>query len=294
MSFEVNVAFIQDYKNTIALLLQQKDSRFRMAVTEDSYVGKAGKAVEQLGAVNAQKRTTRHSDMPLISTPHDARWVFPVDYEWADLIDAQDKLRMIIDPTSAYAINGSNAIRRAMDDEVIAAFFGASLTGENGTTSTTFPAGNQVAATVGAGAATGMNVAKLRAAKKILMANEVDVDDDPLFCGLSAEQHDDLLAETQAINLDYTDRPVLVDGRIKSFMGFNFIQSERLAINGSSQRRNPVWAKSGMHLGIWGDLEVDVSRRTDKSGRPWQPYVSSTVGATRLEEGKVVEIICAE
>lgn len=294
MSFEVNVAFIQDYKNTIALLLQQKDSRFRMAVTEDSYVGKAGKAVEQLGAVNAQKRTTRHSDMPLISTPHDARWVFPTDYEWADLIDSQDKLRMIIDPTSAYAINGSNSIRRAMDDEIIAAFFGTSLTGENGTTSTTFPAGNQVAATVGAGAATGMNVAKLRAAKKILMANEVDVDDDPLFCGLSAEQHDDLLAETQAINLDYTDRPVLVDGRIKSFMGFNFIQSERLAVNGSSQRRNPVWAKSGMHMGLWNDLEVSVDRRVDKSGKPWQPYVMATMGATRLEEGKVVEIICAE
>ena len=294
MSDQINVAFIQDYKNTVALLLQQLDSRFRSAVTEDTYTGKAGKAVEQLGAVNAQKRTTRHSDMPLISTPHDARWVFPEDYEWADLIDSQDKLRMIIDPTNAYAVNGTAAMRRSLDDEIIGAFFGTAKTGENGTTNTAFDTGNQVAATVGAGAATGMNVAKLRAAKKILMANEVDVDSDTLYCGLSAEQHDDLLAETQAINLDYTDRPTLVDGRIKAFMGFNFIDSERLPINGSSQRRCPVWAKSGMHLGIWGDMETDISRRADKSGRPWQVYLMETIGATRLEEGKVAEIICAE
>lgn len=294
MSFEVTTAFVQDYKNTVALLLQQQESRFRSAVTEDSYTGKAGKAVEQLGPVNAQKRTTRHSDMPLISTPHDARWVFPTDYEWADLIDSQDKLRMIIDPTNGYAINGSSAMRRALDDEIISAFFGTAKTGENGTTNTTFPAAQQVAVTVGAGAATGMNVAKLRAAKKILLANEVDVDADQLFCALSAEQHDDLLAETQAISLDYNDRPVLVDGRIKSFMGFNFIQSERLPTDTNSYRRNPVWAKSGMHLGIWEDMMTDISRRNDKSGNPWQVYLMETIGATRLEEGKVVEIKCSE
>ena len=47
--------------------------------------GKAAKVVEQIGAVNAIKRTSRHADTPLISTPHAARWTFPVDYEWADL-----------------------------------------------------------------------------------------------------------------------------------------------------------------------------------------------------------------
>ena len=294
MSDQISVAFIQDYKNTIALLLQQLDSRFRGAVTEDTYTGKAGKAVEQLGAVTAQKRTTRHSDMPLIDTPHAARWVHPEDYEWADLVDSQDKLRMVIDPTNAYAINGSAAMRRALDDEIIAAFLATAKTGENGTTNTAFDTNNAVAVTIGAGAATGMNVAKLRAAKKILMANEVDVDNDPLFVALAAEQHDDLLAETQAISLDFNDRPVLVEGRIKSFMGFNFIDSERLPVNGSSQRRCPVWAKSGMHLGIWNDMETDISRRNDKSGRPWQVYLMETIGATRLEEGKVAEIICAE
>jgi len=294
MSFEVTTAFVQQYKNAVMLLLQQRGSRFRGAVTEDSYVGKAAKAVEQIGQVNAQKRTTRHSDMPLISTPHDARWVFPTDYEWADLIDSQDKLRMLIDPTSPYVQNGGFALGRGLDDEILSAFFGTSKTGENGTTSTVFPASQLIAVTVGAAAATGLNIAKLRAAKKKLLAAEVDVDFEPLFCAISAEQHDDLLAETEATSLDYNTRPTLVDGRITAFMGFNFIDSEKLGVDSSGYRRNPVWAKSGMHLGIWNDITARVDPRTDKSGVPMQPYVMGTFGATRIEEKKVVEILSSE
>lgn len=288
MSNEILDWSIIDYKSTVEHLLQQRGSRFRSSVMEDSYHGKQGVPVNQVGAVTAQKRTSRHSDTPLIETPHDRRWVFPTDYEWADLIDDQDQLRIISDPTSPYAMNGAFSLGRAMDDEIVESFFGTAKTGEDGDTSTTFPVGQQVAS-----GSTGMNVAKLRAAKKILIANEVDVDFDPLFCALSAEQHDDLLAETQTISLDFNTRPVLVDGRITQFMGFNFIDSERLPVNGSDERRCPAWAKSGMHLGIWNDINARIQDRADKSFST-QVYVKGTFGATRLEEGKIVEIPCDE
>lgn len=293
MSFNVTTHFVQQYTTNVQLLLQQKGSKLREAVTIGSYTGKAAKAVEQVGAVTAQKRTIRHGDTPLISTPADARWVFPTDYEWADLIDDQDKLRMLIDPTSSYATNGAYALGRAMDDEIITSFFGDSKTGENGSTTTSFPAGQQVAVNVGAASATGLNIAKLRAAKKILLANEVDVDNEQLFAVITAEQHDDLLNEAQAVSLDYNTRPVLVDGRITAFMGFNFIHCERLGVDGSSYRRVPVFAKSGVHLGMWNDINTMISERADK-GYATQVYVKGTFGATRTEEGKVVEIKCAE
>jgi len=293
MSFNVTTHFVQQYTTNVQLLLQQKGSKLREAVTIGSYTGKAAKAVEQVGAVTAQKRVVRHGDTPLISTPADARWVFPTDYEWADLIDDQDKLRMLIDPTSSYATNGAYALGRAMDDEIITSFFGDSKTGENGSTTTSFPAGQQVAVNVGAASATGLNIAKLRAAKKILLANEVDVDNEQLFAVITAEQHDDLLNEAQAVSLDYNTRPVLVDGRITAFMGFNFIHCERLDLDGSSYRRVPVFAKSGVHLGMWNDINTMVSERADK-GYATQVYVKGTFGATRTEEGKVVEIKCAE
>ena len=294
MSFNVTTHFVQQYTTNVQLLLQQKGSKLRGTVSTGSYSGKAAKAVEQVGAVNAQKRTQRHGDTPLISTPSDARWIYPVDYEWADLIDDQDKLRMLIDPQSSYAQNGAYALGRAMDDEIISAFFGTAKTGENGSTSTSFATGTQqITVSTGSTGATGLNIAKLREAKKILMENEVDIDNEQLFCVITAEQHDDLLNEAQAISLDYNTRPVLVDGRITAFMGFNFVHCERLGVDASSYRRVPVYAKSGVHLGMWNDINTQISERADK-GYSTQVYCKGTFGATRTEEKKVVEILCQE
>jgi hypothetical protein len=48
-----------------------------------------------------------------------------------------------------------------------------------------------------------------------------------------------------------------------------------------------------MYLGLWNDMEVDISQRKDLSSLPWQAYLKMSAGATRLEEGKIVEIKCA-
>ena len=287
MSFQVSTAFVQQYTTNVGLLLQQRGSKLRDAVTVGSYTGKAAKAVEQIGAVTAQARTSRHADTPLISTPHDARWVFPTDYEWADMIDDQDKLRMLIDPTSPYAVNGAYALGRAMDDLIITAALGTSMTGENGSTSTSFATATQQIAVGG----TGLTIAKLRQARRILMANEVDVAMDPLYIAVTATQLDELLGTTEVTSSDYNTVKTLVSGDIDTFLGFKFIQCERLGTDGSGDRRCIAWAKSGMHLGMWNDITTKISERADKSYAT-QVYVKGTFGATRTEEKKVVEIIC--
>lgn len=289
MSFQVTTAFVQQYTTNVALLLQQRGSKLRGAVTTGSYTGKAAKAIEQIGAVTAQPRVTRHGDTPLISTPHDARWVFPTDYEWADLIDDQDKLRMLIDPTSPYALNGAYALGRAMDSIIINAALGTAKTGENGTNNTAFDTANQQVAA----ATTGLTIAKLREAKKILMENEVDVEMDPLFIAVTAQQLDDLLGTTEVTSADYNTVKALVQGTVDSFMGFKFIHTELLGVDVSSNRRVIAWAQSGLHLGLWDDVNSRIDQRADKSYAT-QVYVKGTFGATRTEEGKVVEILCAE
>lgn len=291
MSDQISTAFVQQYTTNVGLLLQQRGSKLRDTVSVGSYSGKAAKAVEQIGSVTAQARTSRHSDTPLISTPHDARWVFPTDYEWADLIDDQDKLRMLIDPTSPYAINGAYALGRAMDQLIIDAALGTSKTGENGTTNTSFATASQQV-TVG-GTPVGLTVAKLRNAKRILMANQVDVEQDPLYIAVTAKQLDDLLGTTEVTSSDYNTVKALVQGQVDTFMGFKFIHTELLGVNGSSHRRVIAWAKSGLHLGMWNDINSKIDQRADKSYST-QVYVKGTFGATRTEEKKVVEILCAE
>ena len=290
MSDQINTAFVQQYATNVAHLLQQKGSKFRDAVMTSTATGKAAKVVEQVGAVNAIKRTTRHADTPLIDTPHSARWTFPVDYEWADLIDDQDKVRMLIDPQSPYAVNGAYAIGRAIDDEIIGAFFSStSKTGENGSTNESFTAAQKVTTD----AAQALSVAGLLAAKEKLMEAEVDLDNDKIYCAISAQQHTDLLNISEIQTIDSNSTKVLVDGMVRSFLGINFITTERLTIDGSSDRLCPMWAKSGMHLTIWNDLTTKISEREDKSYAT-QVYVKATIGATRLELGKVVQMAVHE
>jgi hypothetical protein len=291
----ITTAFVQQYGTNVAMLLQQEGSRFRGAVQEYALHGKAAEVLEQFGQVTATKNNARYSDTPLIETPQDRRWCYPNDYDIADLIDTQDRLRLIIDPSSPIAKSQAYALGRAQDDEIVASFFGSSNTGENGSVATAFPSGQQVAIGVGASGNTGLNVKKLRAAKALFMAAEVNIDADQLFVAVDAKVHDDMLGETQATNLDYTNRPVLVDGKITSFMGFNFIHSERYpgapSYTGTApaNRQIPVWCKSGVALGMWNDISVTVDRRPDKRNA-WQVYTTGTFGATRLEEKRVVMI----
>lgn len=287
MSDQISTAFVQQYNTNVAHLLQQKGSKLRDSVMTSTATGKAAKAIEQVGAVNAVKRTTRHSDTPLISTPHDARWAFPVDYEWADLIDDQDKVRMLIDPQSPYAVNGAYALGRAIDDEILGAFFATSKTGENGTTDETFSTDQDVAID----GTTNLTIDQLLEGKRILMQNEVDLDNDQIFMAVTAAQHEDLLGMTQIQTIDSNATKVLVDGRVRSFLGINFITTER--IPGSADPYPlPMWAKSGMALCVWNDITTKISEREDKSYAT-QVYCKATVGATRLESGKVVRIFAA-
>jgi hypothetical protein len=317
MSVNVTTAFVQQYATNVAMLLQQQGSRLRGSVQENGFVGKAASIVEQFGSVSPVRNQSRHSDTPLISTPQDKRWVYPNDYDGADLIDQQDRLRMLIDPSGPYTQAGVMAMGRAIDDEILAGFFGSNNSGDNGSTAVgTLYAYNSnsqsVAATTGGSAACGLNIAKLRAAKKLLMQADVDVDNEQLFMVISANQHDQLLNEAQAISLDYNSKPVLVEGRIRSFLGFNFIHSERIpgaanfnaTINtgiasGSSDGQYtagsrwmvPFYAKSGVALGMWNDIQASVDRRPDKRNS-WQVYVTGTFGGTRVEEKRCGIINC--
>lgn len=294
MSVNLPTHYVQQYSTNIELLLQQKGSKLRNFVMTGTHVGKQASPVDQVGSVDMQSVSGRFQPMGRVDAETDRRWVFPSDFDLPQLIDHFDKLRLLTDPESTYVQNAVFAAGRKMDDLIIDAFFDTAKTGESGGTNTSFPSSQQVGVQHGASSNTGLTVAKLREAKKILMANEVDLETDPIACVVTAEQHDNLLAEAQVISTDFNDRPVLVDGKIHRFLGIDFIHCERLDTDSNSHRRIPVFAKSGMYLGLWNDITTSISQRHDLQGEPWQSYVYMTSGSTRLEEKKVCEIKAAE
>jgi hypothetical protein len=257
VSVQITTAFVEQYKGNVEHLVQQKGSRLREAVSVETVVGKNA-FFEQVGSTAAQQRTSRHSDTPRMDTPHARRRVSLVDYDWADLIDDEDRVRMLIDPQSPYASAAAWAMGRAMDEEIVAAADGTAYTGVAGGTSTSYDSSNTVDVQVGVSPAadTGLNVGKLRAAKQILDANEAE--DGDRFCIINAKQLQNLLGETETTSSDFATVKALVSGEIDSFLGFRFIRTELIGTDSNSDHKVLFWQN------LLDTLNVIQPRRDDQ------------------------------
>ena len=282
MSSQITTAFVQQYSNNVQMLSQQKGSLLRNAVDSETIVGKNA-FFEQVGQATAQKRVSRHSDTPQIDTPHARRRVSMVDYEYADLIDKQDQVRTLIDPTSSYAQAAAFALGRAMDDEIITAISGTAFAGETGSTSVVLPSSQKITES----GTDGLTIAKLRNAKEKFDSASVDPSI-PRYIVVGPKQISDLLGTTQVTSSDFNTVKALANGEINSFLGFNFITSNRLSI-ASSKRLCLAFAMDGIKLALGQDIMTRIDERSDK-GYATQVYVCMTMGATRMEEEKVVTV----
>lgn len=292
MSANDTTYYVEQYSTILQALLQQMEARFRPYFMTGTHVGNGAAAVDQFGSIEAYQPVGKNAPLTGQDVSADRRWVYPNDREIVRWVNSYDKLRMLIDPTSEFMRGVAAGMARAEDDIAIGAFFATAQTGNGGGTSTTFPSAQQVGVDVG-GTGSGLNVDKLLRAKRILAANHVDPSEE-VYCAVSARQIEDLLKQAQVVSSDFNSVKPLTDGKVTRFLGINFIPSERLDLDGSSYRRVPVWVKSGMHLGVWGETQSSMDQRKDLSGHPWQIYSRFTMGATRIEEGRVVEIKCAE
>jgi len=285
MSFQITEAFVKQYRNNIITLSQQKGSKLRDTVRVETGVTGTGMFFERLGATAAVERVARHADTPLVSTPHSRRYATLVPYEWADLIDDADKVRMLIDPQSEYVTNGVNAMGRAIDDIIIAAMWGSAYGGAAGTTVIAWPAAQQIAG------ATNLTLAKITNAKRLIDAADVDPDE-PRYLAYTPAMMEYLLTSVAEVkSSDYNTVKALMQGEINTFMGFTWIMSTRLPVGtgGAGYHSAFAWAKSAVGLAIGAEIITSIDKRPDKSNST-QVYISMDLGAVRLEEEKIVEI----
>ena len=293
MSVQVTNSFVEQYRSNVEFLVQQKGSMLRSTVGIETVTGKTA-FFEQVGSTAARRRTSRHADTPRMDTPHARRRVTLYDYDWADLIDQEDKVRTLIEMSSPYAQAAMWAMGRAMDDEIITAADGTAFTGESGGTSTTFLSAMEVAVTERApgvaSANLGLNVAKLIEAKRLLDANEVDPDE-PRTIVVNARQLKSLMNDDRATSSDYAAVKALVRGEIDTFMGFKFVRCERIGVDANSYDKVLFYAKSGIKLAVGRDMTTRISERSDKNYAT-QVFCAMSIGATRMQEEKVGRILC--
>jgi hypothetical protein len=148
------------------------------------------------------------------------------------------------------------------------------MTGELGTTSTAFDSTNQwigKGGVVGAntGTATGLTVAKLITANRILQNADLLDDTAPRVLVCTAYEIENLLNTTKVTSADYNTIKALVNGTVDTFMGFKFVINKRLArlmaasvtsTTAGNVRRCVAWVKGSIKR-IKGSMMSDISIR---------------------------------
>ena len=292
MSNEVETSFVQQYTENVTLLTQQKGSKLRQYVDIEPINGEFA-YVEQIGQTAAKVKESRHGDTPVMNTPHGRRRLQLIPYEWGDLIDTADKVRMLIDPTSPYAMAAAMAMGRAMDVEIYDAALGTAYSGKKGNTAITLPSSQKIAAN-----SQGFTFAKL--AKLKMMFDDKDVEENDRIIVYTAQQLSDLLNDEKATSQEYNAAQVLQRGEIDEFMVFKFVQVNGVRevgtkiIKATGQTRHCLaFQRKGLKLGIGQDIVGKITERADKSFST-QVYYEMMIGAARLEENCVVQFDCTE
>lgn len=307
MSIQVTAAMQVKYQNNVEMVLQQDKSMLLEATeVQDDAGAEKIKIKDIFGGTLPQEDDERHGDTKYNNTPHDGVWLAkPNELYYAELTDNADRLGTGIDLGGQYVMEGGAVVNRSIDRRILEGFYNPIISGKEGTVTTPFPAGQIIPVTTGgASGAQRMNVAKLRAANKLLQKGFVDMKA-PRFMVLTAEQNDDLLTEVPATSSDFKSMygQTGADGMITGLLGWRFIPLElanpllgtipALSLDGSGYRRTPFWVKSGIRTNFWERLRTMVDRLPQKKGSV-QTFAGTTVAASRTQAGRCGIILNSE
>lgn len=273
-------------------LAQQMTDQTRGTVVEEPMTGKRV-YFDQVGAVRMQPKLGRAVDIPVVNTPHARRSVTARDFYIRDFVDEFDKLKVLNDPTNAYSQAFAAAAARETDRVLVEAALGSAFTGEEGATVVTLPSGQQIAA-----GGSGFTLDKLRQAVRVLKSQNAVMPGDQIHVFWTARQEEEFINTTEVKSSDFNNQKVMVDGCLQHFYGCAFHRiedvtaGERILPKASTTRSCVAWVKSGMRLGIWKKAHGRVDYLPERDF--WQVMAGLSIGATRMEENKVVQIDVVE
>jgi hypothetical protein len=258
--------------------------------------------------VVAQQRTSRHADTPFTEVPHARRRYQATEWEVGEIIDKQDTEKMLTSPQSAYVMAFASSFARQRDKTILDAFFADAATGKTGTTTVSFPSGQQIAVDyVESGSATNSSLTMGKLRRGVELLGDVGGEDDELYIAVTRREINAMLRTLEYGSADYNlARPLMDGGReLKKFMGLNWIMLPNKVVapdgsttlmtmfstDGSGHRRIPMWSKKGMLFAQTAGTEINAAPDPTKSFNT-RLHGRASFGATRLEEIRVVEVKC--
>lgn len=288
MTATINTAFISQFSDNLHSLVEQKGSKLRPSVKVEMAKGEKH-FFDRLGSFEANEITSRLETTSLQDPAHSRRLASVRRYNASTYLDDMDKLKMLVDPTSDYALKLARAHGRKLDDIILDAMLGTASTGKDGSGSQAFDTSNQQIAHGSAG----FTVAKFNQALRILEGNDVDVDGARLYLAIGARAVEDLLGDSsnQFISMDFQNHKALADGKLPMFRGVNIIRTQRIPDEtAATTYRGLLYTEDTLKVAMSKDIEVKTAERADLN-HVQQISTYMQYGAVRMEEETVVDVL---
>lgn len=286
-----------EFQNNVTHELRQEPGiLYPLAGSMANYAGSKSARIEsRFGQLQLQKKTTRNGDTNNVDPSANNRFIRkPGSANVAPLLDRDDMKATSIDMKAPVVMETAMATRQYHDDAFLAGWWGDGYTGEAGEISVAFPAANKVPINFG-GAPIGISRAKLVELKRLMRKANVNFKAEKPIILLDADAEADLFSIPEYINFDYNDSKPLVDGEVKPWMGFRFLQANlgdptaypisAALFQVGGVNRLPVIVPSGIHRGVWTEFFSDIGPRRDKQMSE-QIYAEAESTAVRTDEKK--------
>lgn len=282
MAVTISNVYVQTFERIVRHLAQQSETKLRAKVTERSEQSQKHNW-ERLGKGTATLKAGTLVDTPAQQLPWSRRVSIASTYHAGEATEQEDIVQMLVDPNSNIAMNLGMAMRRAVDDIIIAAATGNATDGAGAPVA--FPAGQKI----GDGTAP-ISFDMVTAVQELFMKNDIDPSEPKCFV-VGPTQVRKLMQLTEQTSADYVNREALqqlnASGIVPSWMGFTWIMSTRLLIPAGGQLSCLAFTKRALGLHVPKDITARVAEDPSKSFA-WRIYAHLTMGAVRVEDEQIV------
>lgn len=316
--FSANVFYLaQQVKGAIAPYVRQ----------EQHAAGAETVFYDSFKKTRVNKRTERAQQTNLVEVDRDRRAVRADWYDWATVIDKIDTAKTIHKPDNPLVKIATWAFTVNKDEVCYEAALGTAYTGRKGLDAVVLPDSQKVVAfdpatPASAGNIKPLNIATLARVKRKFREAEVG-SQAGMYPGAGFHflckpgQIEQMLNDPMITTIDRNSVKALVQGEVDSFMGFVFHEWNGVETASTSIQYMPdtgeivtgtpsgsissgtavydrcmAWYTDGILLSVGQGLRTKFGERADLS-HVKQIYMDSHLGATRMEEEKVIEVIVA-
>lgn len=275
-------SFVLTFEQNVRFLAQQKGSKLRQFC---QFRGENSKQHnwDRVGKLAAVQKVARATASPVNDTPYSRRADAQTTWHGGDLVEPEDIVQMLSDPTSNTTTTLAYAMGRAMDNIIIAATTAAASDGAGGTVAFNVD-GTQL---IGDGSAA-ITLDLIAQVTQAFMTNDIEPDL-PKVAVVGPVQVRQMIEMEKATSTFYVNAKALAEsGMVKNWMGYTWIFSNLLLNTGGVGTLDCLFfSEMAMGLHVTKDIWVQVAQDPSRSFA-WQVYSAFTAGAVRVEDQHLV------